>query len=72
MLVVLWGGATMGWVAVTGGLHPALVELLPELGAMTPRSAALLLFLAGAALIALVGYIVGAVALLLSRRKRAM
>lgn len=72
VLVVLWGGATMGWVAVTGGLHPALVELLPELGAMAPRSAALLLFLVGAALIALVGYIVGAVALLLSRRKRAV
>jgi hypothetical protein len=53
-------------------LHPALIELLPELGAMAPRSAALLLFLVGAALIALVGYIVGAVALLLSRRKRAV
>jgi len=39
---------------------------------MAPRSAALLLFLVGAALIALVGYIVGAVALLLSRRKRAL
>ena len=41
-------------------------------GAVQLRSAALLLFLVGAALIALVGYIVGAVALLLSRRKRAM
>tara|TARA_R110002074_G_scaffold28477_1_gene82156 strand:- start:400 stop:837 length:438 start_codon:yes stop_codon:yes gene_type:complete len=71
LLMLLWGGATLGWVAVTGGLHPALAEIVPTLGVLSPRSAALLLFLAGAAAIALAGYVVGAVIYASSRKKAA-
>ena len=56
---------------MTGGLHPALAKMLPTMGALSQRSAALLLFLAGAAAIALAGYAMGAVIYALSRRKAA-
>ncbi|MDU8909701.1 efflux RND transporter permease subunit [Aestuariicoccus sp. MJ-SS9] len=62
-----WLAATMGWVAATGALHPALS--LPELAALSPMQAAFALFLGGMAAASLAIYVATAVGLLLARRR---
>jgi len=59
-----WLAATLGWVAVTGGLPAPLAW-----PGLEPLPAALLLFVLGAVVVALVGYVVAALAVLLARRR---
>ncbi|MCA0846540.1 efflux RND transporter permease subunit [Salipiger thiooxidans] len=67
--VLLWLGATMGHVAVTGALLPVLA--LPSLAVLAPLGAAFVLFIGGvAAGIALI-WVLASVALLVQRRRRA-
>ncbi|WP_371056187.1 efflux RND transporter permease subunit [Rhodosalinus sp. K401] len=66
-----WLGATLGWTAVTGALPPAITGALPALAALAPMTAALVLFIAGAAALAVTTYAVTALAILLLRRRAA-
>ncbi|MEM6304628.1 MAG: efflux RND transporter permease subunit [Pseudomonadota bacterium] len=65
--VLGWGALTLGWTLWQGGLHPALSSLLPP--AMSGINGALLLFVAGAAVISVTGYIIGALSFVLRRRR---
>lgn len=61
LVILLWGGVTLGWALWTGGLHPVATEVFPMLATLSAALAALLLFVAGGAAIAALGYMVGAV-----------
>lgn len=69
MLVLGWGGVTLGYAAVQGALFPAILAALPALASLSPMSAAFVLFIAGAGLLALSGYSLGAVVMFM-RAKR--
>ncbi|MAM24435.1 MAG: acriflavine resistance protein B [Rhodobacteraceae bacterium] len=72
-LLLGWAGATLGWVVWTGALLPSLAGVLPAAVAGAPLVAALALFVAGAAALALAGYVLGAILQLVrgSRRRAA-
>ncbi|MFT6675473.1 MAG: multidrug efflux pump subunit AcrB [Sulfitobacter sp.] len=59
-VLLAWGGITLGWAAWQGVLHPVLLALMPALGGISAMSAALLVFVAGAAALAVTGYVIGA------------
>ena len=65
-----WAAITLGWVAFNGSLYAGLVTATPQLAKMAPLNAALLAFVAGAAIIALGGYLIGVIVYGLSRRKK--
>ena len=60
-LLLGWAGATLGWVVWTGALLPFLAGVLPAAVAGAPLVAALMLFVVGAAALALAGYVLGAI-----------
>ena len=66
MLVLGWFALTLGWVAVTGALPAMIAPLAPVGSAMT---AGLILFVLGTALIALAVYALGALTLMMARRR---
>jgi hypothetical protein len=70
-LVLGWGAVTLGWSIWSGTLHPVLAAAVPGLSGLSPVIAALVLFIAGAAVIALAGYLVGALAMIFGQRGRA-
>ena len=65
-----WGIATLAITAWQGPLHPVLADRFPLLDGMAPMTAALVLFVTGAALVALLGYIIGALAFVFRRKIR--
>ncbi|SDE43405.1 Multidrug efflux pump subunit AcrB [Salipiger thiooxidans] len=67
--VVLWLGATMGYVAVTGTLLHVLA--LPSLALLAPLGAAFVLFIGGVAAGIVLIWALASVALLIQRRRRA-
>jgi multidrug efflux pump subunit AcrB len=67
-LILGWGALTLGWAIGAGELHPILVSVFPMTGSMSAMIAALGLFFAGSAMVALLGYIIGALAFVLSKR----
>ena len=69
-LVLAWGALTLGRAAWTGALDPLLAGALPMLAELQPMTAALVIFLLGAALVAALGYAAGATWLMLARRRR--
>ena len=70
-VMLAWAAITLGWAGITGALYPALASMMPSLAGMAPLTAALLVFIGGAAIIALGGYVIGAVAYGVQRRKQA-
>ncbi len=68
VLLLGWGAVTLGHAVVQGALWPPLAAALPVLGGISAMGAAMLLFIAGAAILAAVGYVIGALALTLGRR----
>jgi len=71
-LLALWLGLTMLWPALTGALPAPLATALPEaLAAASPAGAGLALFLAGALGLVLAVYLLAALVLALSSRRRA-
>ena len=68
-LILGWGALTLGFAAINGPLHPAIQQAAPRFGDMSAMPAAFLLFVAGAAFMAIFGYVIGAVAMLLRRRR---
>ncbi|EAQ04438.1 transporter, AcrB/AcrD/AcrF family protein [Pseudooceanicola batsensis HTCC2597] len=66
VVILAWLGATLGWTAVTGTLPGVLAGLMP--GA-SPMAAALVLFVAGVAVVTLGTYLVAALAWAASRRQ---
>jgi len=70
-VLAVWGALTLGWAGINGVLYPPLAAMVPAMAAMAPLTAALILFIAGAGLLALSGYIVGAIMLQVGRRKQA-
>ncbi|WP_299871687.1 efflux RND transporter permease subunit [uncultured Sulfitobacter sp.] len=69
-VVAGWGVLTLGWALWQGALHPALTQMIPALAERGAGSTALLLFIVGAAVVAFVGYVLGALAFVLSARGR--
>ncbi len=67
-VVLGWGAVTLGWAAWFGALHPVASAALPALAALSPALAGLLLFIMGAAVVAVLGYITAGLAFALRRR----
>jgi multidrug efflux pump subunit AcrB len=65
--VLAWMGATLGTAAATGALPPALA--IGALQALSPMQAGFVLFLAGVMVLLVAAYMIGAVSILLARRK---
>ncbi|MEM7521084.1 MAG: efflux RND transporter permease subunit [Pseudomonadota bacterium] len=66
-----WGVATLGWAAWQGALHPVLAQAAPALAERAAMSSALVLFVMGTAVVAVLGYLVFALGFVLRRRKPA-
>jgi len=66
VVIIGWGVLTLGWTLATGGLHPQIASHAPT--GMSPNMLAWALFAGGAALTALLGYLVGVVAMMLRRK----
>jgi multidrug efflux pump subunit AcrB len=69
-LIIGWGVVTVGWAAWFGEVHPMAVKVLPALQNLTPITAGLLLFIMGAALVVLTGYIVAGLSFALRERPK--
>ncbi len=67
LLMLAWGGLTLGWAVWQGSVQPAVAGLVPF--AMGGIQGALVLFVIGAAVIALAGYVTGALYFALSGRR---
>ncbi|MBY5931593.1 efflux RND transporter permease subunit [Tateyamaria omphalii] len=66
-VVLGWFCATMGYALVTGALLPALAEALPAVADRAALSAALILFAGGVLMLGLLAYVIGALALQITR-----
>ncbi len=71
VLLLGWGALTLGWAAWFGTLHPLAVRALPMLDSMPPVTAGLLLFVFGAAGVAVMGYGLAGLFFALRRRPKA-
>ncbi|UWR23080.1 efflux RND transporter permease subunit [Sulfitobacter sp. S190] len=71
LLMLAWGGVTLGYAIWSGALHPVLLGALPMLAGMSPVAAGLALFIVGAAIAATVGYLTGAILMMLRHRRTA-
>lgn len=67
---VAWLVVTMGWPVMTGAMMPGLVGFLPALASPPAMLVGLGLFLVGVLAIVVLAYLIGAVAMLLRRRRR--
>jgi multidrug efflux pump subunit AcrB len=70
-LMLGWGAITIGYAAVQGTLYVPLAQAFPMFGTMSAMSAGFLMFIAGAAALALLGYVLGAATMLLRNRRLA-
>ncbi|MFK7870146.1 MAG: efflux RND transporter permease subunit [Roseobacter sp.] len=70
LLVLAWAGCTIGWAFWTGGHMPFVEQMLPQGSDMPVEMVSLLVFVAGAAILSLLGYILGTVWILLWRRRQ--
>ena len=68
--VLAWLAVTMGWTVWTGALPAWLSATVPALAAASPMAGALAAFVAGAGVMALTAYVVGAVAVGMLRGAR--
>ncbi|NNK15396.1 MAG: efflux RND transporter permease subunit, partial [Sulfitobacter sp.] len=66
-MIIGWGALTLGWAAWYDALHPAFAAALPLLQSLSPMTGALLLFIAGTAGVALVGYVIAALSFAILR-----
>jgi multidrug efflux pump subunit AcrB len=69
VLVLAWGTLTLGWTLLEGAMPEFLATALPAFAGLAPMTAALIVFVVGVALIAIVSYTV--IALLLAAKRRA-
>ncbi|WP_197922415.1 efflux RND transporter permease subunit [Thiosulfatihalobacter marinus] len=65
-----WLVVTVGWMVWQGQLHPALIEALPVVSQVTGMAMTVGLFIAGALAITVFSFLVGAIGLLLVRRRK--
>ena len=65
-----WLVVTVGWMVWQGQLHPALIEALPVVSQVTGMAMTVGLFIAGALAITIFSFLVGAIGLLLVRRRK--
>ncbi len=65
-----WVVLTGGWMVWQGQLHPALIEALPVVSQVTGMAMTVGLFIAGALAITIFSFLVGAIGLLLVRRRK--
>ncbi|MEP1793009.1 efflux RND transporter permease subunit [Parasphingorhabdus sp.] len=68
-LTVVWGGMTLGYAALQGSLLAPLADVFPTIAALSAMAAGFILFVSGAAVIALFGYGIGAFSMLAGARK---
>lgn len=69
-LVLAWGGLTLGYGALQSALYPPLSHAIPMLASLSPMAAAFMLFVAGAMVLAMAGYAIGAIAMLMHNRRQ--
>jgi multidrug efflux pump subunit AcrB len=62
-LLLGWGALTLGYGAIQGVIYAPLAQMLPMFGNMSPMAAGFSLFVIGAAALALLGYVLGAIAM---------
>lgn len=62
-MMFAWGALTLGVAVWRGALYPPLANAVPAVAELSVMPAAFLLFVGGAAALALTGYVIGAVAL---------
>ncbi|AXI41109.1 efflux RND transporter permease subunit [Sulfitobacter sp. SK011] len=67
-VIIGWGALTLGWAIWQGQIYPGLAQLLPTFADLSALTEALILFVIGAALVALLGYLIGALAFAMQRR----
>ncbi|CUH67193.1 Toluene efflux pump membrane transporter TtgH [Thalassovita gelatinovora] len=67
--VLAWLGLSLAWPIWQGALHPVLMRIVPALEGVSPVTAGLGLFLAGAVLLVLMVYTVSALVLALRLRR---
>ncbi len=67
-LVLGWGAVTLGWAVWQSEIFAPLAKLLPQVEDGSVMLFALMLFLGGVAVIAVLGYVAGLVALAVARR----
>jgi len=70
ILVLSWGAVTLGYAALQGTLYPSIAQALPQFEQMPAMPAAFLLFAGGVGLLALLGYVFGAVVFALRKPAR--
>lgn len=70
VLIIGWFTLTMGWPIVTGAMFGGLADLLPALARAPMMVAGLAMFIVGAGVIALLTYVLLALAISLSRSRR--
>lgn len=68
LIVMVWGGATIGFVLVQGTLPSPLQAVFPNLAATAPLTAAYMLFVGGTAVACLVTYAIASVTLRRSQK----
>lgn len=69
-IVLGWGAVTIGWAAVYGSMHPVVLSAFPMFSSLSDMMAGFLLFVLGAACVALLGYGVAVLAFTFGRRRR--
>ncbi|MCX7558789.1 efflux RND transporter permease subunit [Sulfitobacter sp. F26204] len=67
-VILVWGAVTLGWAAWYGMLPQAIVTLVPSVENVSAPLAGLLLFIAGAAGVAVTGYLLAIVSFALRKR----
>ncbi|AXI45303.1 acriflavine resistance protein B [Sulfitobacter sp. SK012] len=71
VLILGWGGVTLAFAGWNGAIYPPLTAAVPMLAGMSAMGGAMLAFVTGAAVIALAGYIIGALSYVMSARRAA-
>ncbi|OWU85437.1 acriflavine resistance protein B [Oceanicola sp. 22II-s10i] len=71
LVMLAWMAATMGVTVVTGALPGWITALAPGLAGAAPLGAALMVFLAGMAVVVVAVYAIGAVSMMRGRRRLA-
>lgn len=69
IVVMVWGALTLGWALWHGVLWSPVAAAFGALAGLSPELAGMLAFLAGAAVIAVTGYILGSLAMAFGRRR---
>ena len=69
LLILGWGALTLGYAALWGSLYAPVAAIFPMLAGLSPMAAGFVLFISGAAVVAIFGYVLGALVMMLRKRR---